>query len=422
MNPNNVFPHYITSSSSLGLSMSPDPLRSTTERSSLPEQKGKGRSTPVEIPSSGSQVAQHDLFSISLDSPSSSHPGPSSLPANRNDLTATLKELTSRNDLDGIPYDTDLPYLDKGKARDSPPILPPLTFPPITFDICPSPSLISEHGPSSYGSLRPQNADHESISYTPVLPNTTPDGVASTPPPSSPRRRSFSTPLPRHPERPVPTSVRAKMLNVGSSRSPHDRSYRHSSSDRRQTRSMPSSPGVGVQVPIDLDAIDAGSCLAPWKRDFRSRLKDKSRAGSFSCLVPDRFSRGSVTALPDSYPAYFATRLAAEDHPRRANSRSYSDPFPLHHPFDVVSPDATDVFVPIPIINPPNLFDGILPRELRLRIFGFLVEIHDEGHARRVRQGRWTATKASKHKWVGRDQGIRELVRSKRVSMGFIPL
>jgi len=126
--------------------------------------------------------------------------------------------------------------------------------------------------------------------------------------------------------------------------------------------------------------------------------------------------------LPDSYPAYFAARSAAEDHARRANSRSYSDPFPLHHPFDVVSTDATDAFVPIPVINPPNLFDGMLPRELRLRIFGFLLEIHEEDHARRVRQGRWTATKASKHKWVGRDQGIRELMRSKRVCKTWMTL
>jgi F-box and leucine-rich repeat protein 2/20 len=404
--------------------MSPDPLSTGAERSSLPEQKGKGRrSTPVEIPSSGTEDALHDLFSISLDSdnpPHSSHPGPSSPPANRNDLTATSKQLTSRNDLDGILYDTDLPYLDKGKARDSPPILPPLTFPPITFDICPSPSLISDHGPSSYGSLRPHNVDHESLPNTP--PVTTADGVASTLPPSSPRRRSFSTPLLRHPERPIPTSVRTRMLNIGSSRGPHGRSHKHSSSDPRQARSMPSSPGVGVQVPIDLDAIDAGSCLAPWKRDFRSRLRDRSRAGSYSCLVPDRFSRGSIAVLPDSYPAYFAAQPAAEDHTRRANPRSYSDPFPLHHPFDVVSTDATDAFVPIPIINPPNLFDRMLPWELRLRTFGFLVEIHEDDHGRRVRQGRWTATKASKHKWVGRDQGIRELVRLTRVSMRSIPL
>jgi hypothetical protein len=67
------------------------------------------------------------------------------------------------------------------------------------------------------------------------------------------------------------------------------------------------------------------------------------------------------------------------------------------------------------------LFDGMLPRELRLRIFGFLVQIYEEDHARRVREGRWTANKASKHKWVGRNQGVRELVRLTRVSIRSIP-
>ncbi len=107
---------------------------------------------------------------------------------------------------------------------------------------------------------------------------------------------------------------------------------------------------------------------------------------------------------------------------RKANGRSYSDPFPLPHAFDVVSPNTSDAFVPITVINRPNLFDGILPREVRLRIFGFLVKIHEEDHARKIYEGRWTANKASKHKWVGRDRGLRELMRLRRVSIRSISL
>ena len=127
-------------------------------------------------------------------------------------FTTALQNLTSRHDLDPLPYDTDLPYLDKGKARDTPPTLPPLAFPPISFDICPSsPSLISEPGPSSYGSLHPHHIEHESFSYTPpVLRNSTTHGAAHMLPPASPRRRSFSNPPFRHLERLISSSVRTR--------------------------------------------------------------------------------------------------------------------------------------------------------------------------------------------------------------------
>ncbi len=416
--PDNPFPLHNPSSSSQSLTMTSDPRYITAQQTSHHEQKGKARSTPVEIPSSGAESTQHDLFSMSFDSrnsPGSSHPSISSPPVIRNDLTLTLENLTSRHDLDPIPYDTDLPYLDKGKAKDTPPILPPLTFPPITFDICPSsPSLISEPGPSSYGSLHPQYIEHEPLSYTPpVLRNSTGHGAAHMLPPASPRRRSFSNPPFRHLERLISSSVHTT-LNIESSRNFNDCSHKLSS-DGRRTRSVPSSPGVEVQIPTDLDAVDPGSCLALGKRDFKTR--SKSKAGPFSCLIIDRVDGGSTPALPHRYPIYSATRSAIEDRARKANGRSNSDPFPLPYAFDLVSSDTSDAFVPITVINRPNLFDGILPREIRLRIFGSLVKIYEEDHARKIYQGRWTANKASKNKWVGRDRGVREIIRLRRVSM-----
>ena len=419
--PHNPFPLHIPSSSSSSLAMSPDALGVTAQQAPHhDEQKGKAPSSPVKIPSSAVESSQHDIFSMSFDdsnnSPGLSHPGPSSPPVIRNDLTTALQNLTSRHDLDPIHYDTDLPYLDKGKATDAPPTLPPLTFPSITFDICPSsPSLISEPGPSSYGSLHFQ---HESLSYTPpVLRNSTAHGAAHMLPPASPRRRSFSNPPFRHLEHLISSSVHTRVNNE-SSRSLNDRSH-IPSSGRRQTRSAPSSPGVEVQVPIDLDAVDAGSCLAPWKRDLKSR--SKSKAGSFSYLVLDRVDGGPTPALPDHYPIYSVTRSDIEDRIRKTNVRSNSDPFPLPYAFNLVSPDTSDAFMPITVINRPNLFDGILPREIRLRIFGFLVKVYEEDHARKISEGRWTSNKASKNKWVGRDRGIRELIRLRRVSMRFTP-
>ncbi|KAF8273034.1 hypothetical protein EI94DRAFT_1769601 [Lactarius quietus] len=331
---------------------------------------------------------------------------------------STLIDLTCSHD--DIDDDTDVPHLGKGKARDTdgdiPPTLPPLTFPPMTFDICPSPSLIPGSGPSSYDSLCHQRLEHESYSRSPVAAGTSASlNVATVLPHASLRTRSFSDPPSLYLGSSSSAQTRAE---IGPSRGP-DKQFSFSSRDRSQSRSLPSSPEAGMRIPIDVDVVDAGGCLAPWKREFKSRLKDKSRTGSHPYIVFDRVGESATNAPPDYYPV---SRPAAEAHLHKANGRSYSDPFPFPRAFDVVSTDATDTFVPIPIVIPPNLFDELLPRELRLRIFGVLVRIHEEDHERRVREGRWTAIKASKHKWVGRNQGIRELLRLSRVCKTWLAL
>ncbi|KAH9004141.1 hypothetical protein EDB86DRAFT_3062473 [Lactarius hatsudake] len=397
--PGHSFPHFIPSSPTLSPPTSPDPL--VTQ-----EQKGKGPSIAVEIPSSGrAHDSQTDLFSMSFDSaglPGSSHTVLSLPHTIQPELTSTLLELTcSHNDLDD---DTDVPHLCKGKARDRdgdiPPTLPPLTFPPMTFDISPSPSIIPGSGPSSYGSLCHPRLENDGYPRSAaVIGTSTPLGVAAVLPHTSLRRWSFSNPSSLYPGFPIASSSHTG-VEIGPSR------------DRSQTQSLPSTPEVGMRVPVIVDAVDAGGCLTPWKRELKSRSKDKSRMGPPHSYIV--FDRVGEKALTDCYSASLATRPAAEAHHHKANARSYSDPLPFPRAFDVVSTDAADTFV-IPIVVPPNLFDGRLPREIRLRIFGFLVGIYEEDHERRVREGRWSAIKASKHKWVGRDQGIRELMRMSRV-------
>lgn len=416
--PDNSSPHSISSSPMLNPPTSLDPLV-TPQQSPHPRQKGKGPSIPVEIPSGGRlHDTQTDLFSISLDDasfPSSSHTVLSPPPTIQPELMSTLLDLTcSHDDLDD---DTDVPHLGKGKARDRdgdiPPTLPPLTFPPMTFDICPSPSLIPGSGPSSYDSLCHPRLENESYSHSPAVVGTSAPLNVVTVPHASLRTRSLSNPPSLYFGYPIVTFSAQTRVEIGPSSHPDELSHRFSTSspDRSQSRSLPSSPEVGMRIPINVDAVDAGGCLAPWKREFKSRLRDKSRTGSHPYIVFDRLGENT-----DCRPISLVTRPAAEVLPHKANGRSYSDPFPFPRAFDVVSTDATETFVPIPIVVPPNLFDGMLPRELRLRIFGRLVGIHEEDHERRVREGRWTAIKASRHKWVGRDQGIRELMRLSRVS------
>ncbi|KAH9081773.1 hypothetical protein EDB83DRAFT_2503014 [Lactarius deliciosus] len=351
--PGHPFPHFIPSSPTLSPPTSPDPLV-------IQEQKGKGPSIAVEIPSSGRvRDSQTDLFSMSFDSA-------------------------------GLPA--------RDKDGDIPPTLPPLMFPPMTFDISPSPSILPGSGPSSYGSLcHPRLGNDGYPRSAAVIGTSTPLGVAAVLPHTSLRRWSFSNPSSLYSGFPIASSSHTR-VEIGPSRGPDELSH--------------NTPEVGMRVPVIVDAVDAGGCLTPWKREFKSRSKDKSRMGPPHSYIV--FDRVGEKALTDCYSASLATRPAAEVHPHKANVRSSSDPLPFPRAFDVVSTDAADTFV-IPVVVPPNLFDGRLPREIRLRIFGFLVGIYEDDHERRVREGRWTAIKASKHKWVGRDQGIRELMRMSRV-------
>ncbi|KAI0049278.1 RNI-like protein [Auriscalpium vulgare] len=181
--------------------------------------------------------------------------------------------------------------------------------------------------------------------------------------------------------------------------------------DRRHPPSAPGSPGTTPVEGVPSDDLDgAGSCFAPWRREVKARSREASDASPFSQLNID----GLVDGIPIHYPVYNG-RPVSEFSPVK-KGRSNSSPFPLPAAFDVVPPSTGDVFTPLPTIVPQNAFDNVLPRELRLQILGLLVHIHEEDHARRVLDGRWSAIKASKHRWVGREQGVRELVRFSRVS------
>jgi hypothetical protein len=77
------------------------------------------------------------------------------------------------------------------------------------------------------------------------------------------------------------------------------------------------------------------------------------------------------------------------------------------------------------------LFDELLPREIKLTIFLWVVWVHERDHERLVNAGpdgvavktksgsvKWSAHKAGtgRNKWVGRDRGLRELIKLGRVS------
>lgn len=83
-----------------------------------------------------------------------------------------------------------------------------------------------------------------------------------------------------------------------------------------------------------------------------------------------------------------------------------------------------------------SLFDELLPREVKLTIFTWVVWVHERDHERLIDAGpdgvpaktksgsvKWSAHKAGmgRNKWVGRDRGLRELIKLGRVSSSYFP-
>ena len=98
---------------------------------------------------------------------------------------------------------------------------------------------------------------------------------------------------------------------------------------------------------------------------------------------------------------------------------------------DVFEPLRFDLDDGIEEVQKEALFDELLPREIKLTIFAWIVWIHEMDHERLINAGpggvaakaksgsvKWTAHKAGtgRNRWVGRDRGIRELIKLGRVS------
>lgn len=115
------------------------------------------------------------------------------------------------------------------------------------------------------------------------------------------------------------------------------------------------------------------------------------------------------------YPREQLDGLTIDQFLPRTKGRSNSLPEPLSA-FDYIPTSSLDIYEPIPLVI-RNYFDDELPRELRLRVFRSLVEVHELDFQRMVANGKWTTSKASSStgQWVGRAKGIRELFKLSRV-------
>ncbi|CAG8712153.1 13659_t:CDS:2, partial [Acaulospora colombiana] len=104
---------------------------------------------------------------------------------------------------------------------------------------------------------------------------------------------------------------------------------------------------------------------------------------------------------------------------------------PVTFPF-VVTPEAIlnaaqprpgevedNVLAEPPTIKPlevVSLFETMLPQETKLLVMGQLVISHQEEFEQKVKEGKWSVAHAKGTRWVGKDAGMRELIKLTRVS------
>ncbi|KAG2155687.1 hypothetical protein DEU56DRAFT_319240 [Suillus clintonianus] len=300
--------------------------------------------------------------------------------------------------------------LGKGKGRDLAYTLPPLLF--STSDLeyrtvgwpsadpgSPTPTA----GPSSYGSTHtspPCASSSLSHSGSQAPENSVQQHPGLTRVPS--RRRSLSN-LSIHSTRSLAarSMSRIKVKLGSSSKGPGNLARRLLFRNKASaaTTSIDLSPAGSVSDPFLGDPITVGqaNCLPSWKSpDFQPcpDLEYPSDTPTIQQSVGGPESLSSITG----------------------KGRSYSSPLP-QSVFDIIPHGTSDVFVPVPLAL-RNLFDEALPRELKLQVFSALISLHEDEFQLWKSSGRWTASRASssKYRWIGRDRGMRELVKLSRVS------
>ena len=397
---------------------------------------GKGKGVTKPMPIRAPMAVVHDFFDAShsgtdLSSTGNDSHRPLFLPPVASSSFKPYHMLFDDNPRDFYPNTGDLPsvsdpafdpWKEKGKGKEHPPILPPLAFSSTDFGYgqvsSPSLALISSSlSPSSYGSnyglsMTSTNNEPETSdpAGSPVFPTTPPR-------PLSPS--DIGRPVIRH----MPSRSRSlSNLSVYSTRSLAARSmsrikmkFSRPNTPSNLTRKLlfrkttntndDLSSSANISPTSAIDDADPGMNNFPsqWRTDFKVDELDTTIA-RLSCLrLPDA----------DSGPS---NAFFCQPSPLRHKGRSKSSPLPLSA-LDYIPVTTTDIFAPIPVVV-RNYFDELLPQELRIQVLASLVALHEADHLRAVREGRWTMAKAasSRSKWVGKDKGIRELVRMSRVS------
>ena len=374
--------------------------------------KGKGATHPVFIHSSSSLPFEMDDSFPMTPSTSSSHPSSLSTPLTPSSFQPDLYTDTLPDPISPVALETTTPSPEhkpsdtecgwKGKGRELPPMLPPLNFPSTDFNpdesfwISPS---ISSPGPSSYASNYAQP-----LTYNPKSTDAYPGPKYTT---------IFLTPgTLESPAAPMTVASRRRSLsNLSSIPTPVSKEYslsRIRSKPGSMDTGVPTSPQLLPDKPLEMEGALPGHTT-------ESTATNPSRM-VYTGLKVDELE-ATIARLSHLRCHDMPSPLGYDVHQAKHKERSQSCPIPLSA-LDYIPVTSTDFFRPLPLVV-KNFFDDILPTELRLLVLGSLVSLYELDHRRALKDGRWSVAKASssRGKWVGRDRGIRELVRLSRASV-----
>lgn len=391
-----------------------------------PDTKGKTATKPVPI---RPPTILRDLFDVAGSSSSGQGISPTTLGSNH------ISPMFPYASFDGPDFTTVDPALvqdlydnsqvpfssssasPKGKEKDIPPSLPPLSFSDmsINYDQTPWASLGSISSmPYSYG----------------LTPSPPQDTVTSISPEETHITRSFNS----------ATSAESTCADASTSHIP---SRRRSLSNLKHTPPLASLTMSKIKVKLGPSTTT------------QSNLARKLLYGKWGDTAPNSAASSETTLLtvvrdapapilptldpsvapwyaaPLQYdldnvvpPTFVRPRAGTEPSPKlrssrmtlKAKGRSKSSPLPFSA-LDYVPTTPADIFRPIPLFR-RNYIDQILPKELQIHIFKCFIHLFEEDHLRMVTEGRWTISKAisSRHQFVGKNRGIRELFKLARVS------
>lgn len=148
------------------------------------------------------------------------------------------------------------------------------------------------------------------------------------------------------------------------------------------------------------------------------KVKSTSSLARKLLLRADNTRTRNIAEADDDYGLAFrrrGSRLSVSAPSTPGVSTSRITPVDIDAYMRPVTATEPDSYVPEP---PQDLFDSKLPRELRLDIFAILVLLYEAEGDAMIRSTDWTTSKASSktHRWIGRNEGLVELVKISRVS------
>ncbi|KAL4070496.1 hypothetical protein J3A83DRAFT_4095043 [Scleroderma citrinum] len=417
-----------------------EPPHPTRDRSLTPTDSGKGKGValvePLSIPTSVSSDDPFDSPSISrfiitsdnVAAGSSQHSRSlllessqlfnSSLSRRRPESPSSVNQ--SLSDLTAPPNTTltDASFSSKGKGRDVAPTLPPLSFSPAehhysTFDWPCAERSPSSPDPSSYGSGHTSllTASSRQSHVNPTQAHESGSRKSSQPPSLRRSQSNFSMRSARSSAAQSMTKIKLKLGS--SSKAPVNFARKFLSRNK---------PGDAQDVSL------TGAENSPTNQSI-DELHPEHENYPFSCHALDSALKmptssglveiGDITAILSGAPISWDPSANHSDPVSilKGKGRSYSSPFPKSA-FDFVPEFEPNAFIPLSLHHARNIFDEVLPRELKLQVFSALIKLHEEEHQQLILSGKWTFLKASssKNRWVGRNRAMRELVKFSRVS------